>query len=142
VDLHSIFQDDLGQGEIAGVTDAQTDVLGSQALGMLARRAMENDYRSSARRPRHFDIAPAHASAPSGAQGFHGRLFGSKSCGVPLNRVTVTFAVSDLSGSEDALEETPAMPSDGFTDPGNLFHIYTQPENHCLAPWYQQSNRR
>lgn len=126
----SVFQNDLGQCEIAAVSETQVDMSRSHTVGVVARYAVKNNRRPAARLARYFDIAPAYAFAPAGAQCLHRRFFGSKTCGVAFCWIAMTFTVGDFTGSKNAIEEDAAVAADHFPNPADLLHVHTQADDH------------
>src|SRR4029077_8748702 len=129
----SVFQNDFGQCEIAGVGEAQAEMSRSQAVCVFARYAMKKNRRPAAGLPRHLDIPPAHAFAPAGAQSLHRGLFGCKAGGVALCGVAMTFTVGDLGGGKNAIEENAAVPAGNIPNPADFLPVHTQPYNHVTS---------
>src|SRR4029077_3545600 len=138
-----VFETDFRERAIAGMRDAQSDVPGSHAFCVLARYAMEEDGRPPAGLARHFNIPPAHALAPAGAQGLHGRFLGGKAPGVTLRAVAMPFAVGDLGRSKDAVQKHSAVAPDCFADSSNLLHVHAQADNHgARSSWLLRPTKK
>ncbi len=85
-------------------------------IGDLLRRAGQFQRGFAARLADHFDIHPAHAARPSGAEGFHGGFLGGKAAREPFGAVAMLFAVGDFRWRENALEECRSVAGDGGLD--------------------------
>src|SRR5260370_42565146 len=94
---------------------------------------MKNNRRPATRLPRHLNIAPAYAFAPSGAQSLHRRLFGCKTCGVAFCGIAMTFAIRDFGGSKNAIEEDAAVPADHLAKTADFLHVPTPTPTHVTS---------
>ena len=62
-----------------------------------------------------FQVAPAHSAPPAGAEGLHTRFFGGEAPSISFEFVLKAFAVGNLLGSVEALQNGRAMPRErGF----------------------------
>lgn len=108
------------------------DVARPHAVRMLPRCTMEENRGPAAGIARYLNIAPAYALTPASAQRLHHRLFGGKARGVALCGIAMTFAVGDLAGRKNALEEDAAVPADHFSNPADFLNVHTQTDNHVI----------
>jgi hypothetical protein len=53
---------------------------------------------------------------PAGPQGLHGGFLGGETRGIALEAIRLRIAIADLSGGEDALQETLPEALDGLAD--------------------------
>jgi len=116
----------LGEGLRFDVRDADGDVSDAEGRRDFCGFAGERYDRAAALFVGDFEIDPADAAAPSGAQRFHGRFFGGEAAGVALELVLETLAVFDFVGREDAAEEWLAAALDGRLDARDFGNIHTQ----------------
>ena len=107
------LKNDLGEGLVGGVGDAEGDVSYTEAVGDFAGFAVEFDGWAAAFLADDFDIDPADAAAPAGAESFHCGLFGGETAGEPLIFVFEALAVFAFGGRVEAAEKCFAVPLDG-----------------------------
>jgi len=67
---------------------------------------------------------------PSGAESFHGGLFGGETCGVAFDAIGFGIAIPHLARRENAFEEARAEPFDRVFDPGNFGDIDSSADDH------------
>jgi len=115
------------------VGDREGDVLDAQLCGELAGDAAETKCRLAAGQVCDFDVAPAHAVAPAGAERFHRRFFYREASSESLELVLVPLAVGDLGRREEALDERPAVALNGRLNPVNLRNVQSHPDNHACS---------
>jgi hypothetical protein len=94
-----VLEDDLGEGLVCGVGDAEGDVLYAEAVSDVARFAVEFYGGAAAALADDFDVDPADAAAPAGAEGFHRGFFCGEAAGVTLVFIFETLAVFAFGGS-------------------------------------------
>src|SRR5689334_4368212 len=82
------------------------------------------------RRAQHFDVVPADAVPPAGAERFHGGFLGSESRSIAFHFRGAAFAISNLRFSKDTVTETLAAPREDFLNPRNLYDIDADGDNH------------
>jgi len=126
---YSIFKNYLGQGLRFGVGDAEGDALHAELGGDFCGFAGEGDGGAAAQFADNFEIDPAHAAVPSGAERFHGCLFGGEAAGVTFEFILEALAIFDFVGGEDAAEEWLAVTFDGGLDARDFGKIDTQSDN-------------
>jgi hypothetical protein len=71
----------------------------------------------------YFEIDPANAAAPSGAQRLHGGFLGGEAAGVTLKFIFETLAIFDFVGRKDAAEKWLAVSLDGRLDARNFGNV-------------------
>lgn len=108
-----ILEDDLGEGLVGGVGDAERDVFYAEALADFAGFAVEFYGGAAAFLADDFDVDPADAAAPSGAEGFHGGLFCGEAAGVAFVFIFEALAVFAFGGRVKAAEDCFAVALDG-----------------------------
>jgi purine-nucleoside/S-methyl-5'-thioadenosine phosphorylase / adenosine deaminase len=123
----SALEDDLGEGQIAAMSDGERDVPHPETVGELARYACQVQRRLPTGRVGHFNVAPAHPMAPPGAQCLHGRFFGGKSRGVTLKSVLVAFTIGDFARRIDAFQKYRSAALDGCANPVDFRYVDSQP---------------
>jgi len=89
----------LGEGLVGGVADAEGDVFYAEADGDVAGFAVEFHGGAAAALADDFDVDPADAAAPAGAEGFHRGFFCGEAAGVTLVFIFETLAVFAFGGS-------------------------------------------
>ena len=125
----SIFKNDLGQGLGFGVGDAEGDALHAELGGDFCGFAGEGKGGAAARFADYFEIDPADAVAPSGAERFHGGFFGGEAAGVTFEFILEALAIFDFAGREDAAKEWLAVTFDGGLDARDFGNIDTQSDD-------------
>jgi hypothetical protein len=111
------------------VGDAEGDALHAELGGDFCGFAGEGDGGAAALFADYFEIDPADAAAPSGAEGFHGCFFGGEAAGVTLEFILEALAIFDFVRREDAAEEWLAVTFDGSFDARNFGNIHTQSDD-------------
>lgn len=119
------LKNDLGEGLIGGVRDAYYDVLHIEAIGDMGGFAGELDRWAAALFAGDFDVDPADAAAPAGAERFHGGFFGREAACISLVFVLETLAVFLFLGGINAVQEGFAVALDGGLDARNFCDINT-----------------
>jgi polyphenol oxidase len=109
----SILEDDLGEGLVGGVGDAEGDVLYAESVGDVAGFAVEFYGGAAAFLADHFDVDPADAAAPAGAERFHRGFFCGEAAGVAFVFIFEALAVLALGGRVEATEKCFAVALDG-----------------------------
>ena len=109
--------------------DADGDALHAEMCGDFCSFAGEGDGGAAALFADYFEIDPAHAAVPSGAERFHGCFFGGEAAGVTFEFILEALAICDFVGSEDAAEEWLAVTFDGGFDARDFGDIYTQSDD-------------
>ena len=72
--------------------------------------------RLSARQVRHFNLHPAHAVPPAGAERLHRCLFHGKTSRITFIAVLMPLAIFDFGGCEEARDESRSAANDGSLD--------------------------
>src|SRR5580704_7463851 len=121
----SALKNDLREGLIGGVRDAEYDVFHFEAIGDMGGFAGELDRWAAALFAHYFDVNPADTAAPAGAERFHGGFFRGKAACVTLVFVFKALAVFLFLGGVQAAQEGFAVALDGGFDAGNLCDINT-----------------
>ena len=103
----------MGEGLVGGVGDAEGDVFYTERVGDFAGFAVEFYGGAAAALADHFDVDPADAAAPAGAEGFHGGFFCCEAAGEAFVFVFETLAVFTLGGGVEAAEDGFAVALDG-----------------------------
>ncbi len=109
--------------------DADGDAPDAEGSGDFCGFAGEGDGGTAALFADDFEIEPADAASPSGAERFHGRFFSGEAAGVAFELVLEALAIFDFVGREDAAKEGLAAALDGRFDPRDLGNIHTQANN-------------
>jgi hypothetical protein len=89
----------LGEGLVGGVGDAEGNVFYAEAVSDVAGFAVEFYGGTAAALANDFNIDPADAAAPAGAEGFHRGFFCGEAAGVTLVFIFETLAVFAFGGS-------------------------------------------
>jgi len=92
----------------------------AEFFGDLTGPAVKGDGRAPTRLPADFDIDPAYAAIPAGAERLHGSLFGRKTRSVALDTIGLGVAVSLLTFSKNPAQKTFAMTVDGLGYAGHF----------------------
>src|ERR1700730_3779816 len=92
---------------------------------------MEFDGRTSTRFTCHFDISPAHAIVPSGAEGFHASFLGREPGRVSLHPVCLGVAIPNLAIRKDAVNEALTKPLNRFCNSRYFGYIDSGANDHC-----------
>ena len=101
-----VLEDDLGEGLVCGVGDAEGNVFYAEAVSDVAGFAVEFYGGTAAALADDFDVDPADAAAPAGAEGFHRGFFCGEAAGVTLVFIFETLAVFAF-GLAPALKRLP-----------------------------------
>ncbi len=104
----------MGQGLLGGVGQREGDVFCAEAGGDGGGLSVELDGWALAFGADDFDVAPADAVIPSGAEGFHAGFFGGEAGGVTFEASGFGFAIEDFAFGEDAVEKTLTETLDGL----------------------------
>jgi YfiH family protein len=107
------FKDDLGEGLVGGVGDAEGDVFDAEAVGDFGGFAVELDGGAAAALAYDFDVDPADAAAPAGTEGFHCGFLGGEAAGEALVFIFEAFAIFAFGGGVEAAENCFAVALDG-----------------------------
>src|ERR1700690_2895560 len=94
-----------------------------QACGELGRLAVESDGGPASGLTGDFNIAPANAVAPTGAESLHAGFFGGEAGRVALHAVGLGVAIANLAFGEHAVEEAGAMARQRVRDARNLRNV-------------------
>src|SRR5579872_1399338 len=128
------FENHDGQRLLRGVGQRQRHIHHGELSSHFCGNTVEGKRRFAAREVRYFEILPAHAAAPAGADRFHASFLRGKTGGVTLKLVRLAFDIRDLVRGEDPVDETRAMAANRFTNPGNFGEIGTDSNDHNSAP--------
>ncbi len=109
----SVLEDDLGEGLVGGVGDAEGDVFYAEAGGDVAGFAVEFHGGAAAALADDFDIDPADAATPAGAESFHRGFFRGEAAGKAFVFIFEALAVFALGGRVEAAEKRFAVALDG-----------------------------
>ncbi len=124
------LENNLRHGETRNVSNRKVGMNSPQLAKEFCSLAVKSQGWTSCRNSRHLNILPTDASVPSGTDGFQGSLFGGKTRGVAFCLVCFGFAVADLLGSENPLQEPPAEALYRRGDPANLSYVNACSNNH------------
>ena len=78
----------------------------------------------------YFEIDPANAASPAGAERFHGRFLGGEAPGVAFELILEALAIFDFSWREHAAQKQFAAAFDGGLDARHFGDVHTQTNNH------------
>jgi hypothetical protein len=120
-----ILENNLGHGLRLGVRDAERDVLHAQACGDFCGFARQGHGGAAALFADYFEIDPAHAAAPAGAERLHGRFFGGEAAGVAFKFIFEPLAIFDFVGRKNAVDKPLATAFDGRLDAWDFGNIHT-----------------
>lgn len=98
-------------------------------LDDVATSATKSDDRSSIRLVAYFDVSPANAFTPSGAQRFENRFLGSPASGKMLGGRFPTLAILNLVRCINTSDKLLAVPIDHLSDPQTLDNIRSDSDN-------------
>jgi polyphenol oxidase len=119
----------LGEGLVGGVGDAERDVFNAEAFGYVARLAVEFYGGATAALANDFDVDPADAAAPAGAEGFHCGFFCGEAPGVALVFIFEALAVFAFRGRVKAAENCFAVAFDGGFDAADFGDVDSEPDD-------------
>jgi hypothetical protein len=104
-DAGLIFRDDYGDGNGAGVGEAEGDAAYAERGGDLCGAAAEMELGPLAWQAADFELAPAYATADTGPEGFGASFFGCETRCEALGGIFFALAVGDLAGGIDAFQK-------------------------------------
>ncbi len=110
--------------------DRDRDIFHAQPFSDLACYTLESQRRFAARFTAHFDVAPAHSTAPAGAKRLHRRFFRGEPAGVAFEFIFVLLAISHFTRRVQSLEECRAAPGDGRLDTIHFGDIESESDDH------------
>src|SRR5215831_11122401 len=110
------FENHTGDCLFSCVRKGQGNVLHAYAQGELGGLAVESNRRTASGLPVNLDVAPTNATAPAGAQRFHGCFFGGETGGISLDPVGLRFAIANFFFRINSPKKSIAEPGDGFSD--------------------------
>jgi len=111
------------------VADAEGDVFNAEAIGDFAGFAVEFYRGASAALADDFDIDPAHAAAPAGAERFHRGFFRGEAAREPLILILEAFAVFAFSRRVEAAEKCFAVTLDGGFDAADFGDVDSEADD-------------
>ena len=101
--------DDGGDGEVAGVGDADGEGPDAHLLDPAGDHAVEEDFGFAGGVVDGFDVGPGDAGGPAGADHFHDGLLDGEPGGEPFGGAAMAITVLLFGGGEDAVEEALAV---------------------------------
>jgi len=101
----------------SAVRNSDVQLLDSQLFGDVARSRVESDRRGAARLVADFDVAPADAPFPAGAEDFEDGFFGCPATGVVLGGGFFGGTIANFVFGVDAADEQLAVTLDHLRDP-------------------------
>jgi polyphenol oxidase len=119
----------LGEGLVGGVGDAERDVFYAEGVGDLAGFAVKFNCGAAAFLADDFDVNPADAAAPAGAEGFHRSFFGGEAAGEAFVFVFETLAIFAFGGGVEAAEKCFAVALDGGFDAADFGDVDSEADN-------------
>lgn len=124
------FENDLGDGMLAGVRHGEMRGRCSGLLVKLKHAAMEHQKGSAAVERADFYVLPGDAARPACSESLERGFLGGKSRGIMLRRDRATaLAVSALALSINALGKTRRAQQD-FTHARDFDNVYTDRDDH------------
>jgi hypothetical protein len=102
----------------------------AESRGKVRRLAVKLQFRTLSGKPDDLNILPGHAVAQPGSDGLHSGLLGGEAGGQALRGVGLGHAVSQLGGSENALEKTLTKALYGSLNPLHFSDVNPSPYNH------------
>ena len=137
----SVFGDDDGDGELAGVGERQGEMADAEAGGELGGAAGEMQRGALARGAEDLEFGPGDAAADASAEGLGGGFLGSEAGGEALGGgLSFLPAVGDLGRRVDAVEEGVAVAGERVLDAGDLDHVGAEAEDHVCEFTRGESN--
>jgi YfiH family protein len=130
----SILEDDLGEGLVGGVGDAERDVFHAKAIGDVAGFAVEFHGWAAAPLADDFDVDPADAAAPAGAESFHRGFFCGEAAGIAFVFILEALAVFALGGRVEAAKDRFAVALDGGSYSPNFRDIDSEADDQRILP--------
>src|SRR6185437_13810307 len=115
------------------VRNGECHVGGAQLRGELCSFAIKPDRRAGAGPAVNFNVAPAHALAPAGAQCLHRCFFGGESSRISFNAVGLGVAITSFGSGEYPSQKTVAKTGDGFADAMNFSNIDSRANYHVAT---------
>jgi hypothetical protein len=91
---------------------------------------MESNRWAASRLAAHFDVTPAHAMIPSGAESLHGRFLGSETRGITFHAVGLRLTVADFALGENPLKEAITVARNGLRNTRNFGNVYARADDH------------
>src|SRR2546430_2876928 len=110
--------------------DRERYVARAQLLRENGGLAVELNRRPLASRTHYFDVAPADAVVPSGAEGLHASFFGGETGGVAFEAACFPVAVFDFALGEDAMQEAFSKAFNRFADTIDFRYVHSRADNH------------
>ena len=89
----------------------------------------------------HFNVAPAHAMIPAGAQCFHAGFLRGETSGVAFNAVCLGVAILNLAVGENTPDETLSKTGDGLRNARHFRNVDTSSDDHEWQVYSRRSPR-
>jgi len=115
---------------LGGVGKRERNVSSAHPSGKLGRLAVECDSGPASGLAGDFDVTPAHAMVPAGAERFHGCFLGGEAGGVTFHSIGLGIAVAYLAFGEHAAEESVTMAGKGLRDARNFRDVDPSADDH------------
>src|ERR1700761_6806567 len=127
----SVFGDDDGDGELAGMGEREGEVADAEAGSELGGAAGEMQSGTLAGEAQHLELGPGDPAADACAEGLRGGFFGGETGGEAFGGgLPFLAAIGDLGGRVDAVEEGVAVASERVLDAGDLDPVGAEAEDH------------
>ena len=120
----------MGESLVGGVGDAEGDVFDAEVIGDFTGFAVEFYGGSAAALADDFDVDPAHAAAPAGAERFHRGFFRGEAAREPLILILEAFAVFSFGRRVEPAEKCFAVALDGGFDAADFGDVDSEADDH------------